>query len=276
MSTITETSTPLGRPPDDAPIGADKAYDLVRSDAAALPAGEVGRVTGHVPTVASTALGAWPNIEAYLGDIAKLHGFDLDALLKLRLYALALVHAHLLTLPMSEAETRLKALLGEAAPLREALLTAAEGLALLGFVDAERVAAIRGGSGHLDTANDLIALAQLFRAGGDELLGKTRVAGSEVERAYELGMQIVEAVGRRRVGTDDEGAASEYEDACARLFRLVVRTYDQGRRALTYLRWSEGDVNELMPSLFVVRRRSRGSSPEAPDGEDPVEPTDAG
>ncbi len=276
MSTTTKPTKRQARLPDEPADEAALAYELARADVTALPADEVGRITAHVPTVASIALGALPNLEAYGEKIAALPDFDLPTLLKLRVYARALLHAHLLTLPSTEAETVLRALLAEAAPLRERLLVSAEALALLDFVDRGRVAAIRSGTGHLDTANDLISLAQLFRAGGDDILGKTRLEEAEVDRAYELGMQLVDALGKRRVGTDGAGAAGEHEEACARLFRLVVRTYDQGRRALTYLRWKEGDVNTLMPSLFT-RRPGRAPAPKGPtdgEGPEPLDPAD--
>ncbi|HEU4410423.1 MAG TPA: hypothetical protein VFS43_34530 [Polyangiaceae bacterium] len=268
-------------PGERAPPEADEAslsYERVEDEVWALPDEEVGRVTAYVPDVVAITLGAQPNVEAHIDEIALLHDFDVDRLRKLPDYARALLHVYLLTIPSSELATRVQTLLAEATPLRERMLVAAEGLALLGFVDPERVSAIRRGTGHLDKANDLIALSQLFQAGGAELLAKTRLDPADVERAYDLGMQLVDALGKQRVGTDGRRQAREYEEATARLFRLVVRTYDQGRRALTYLRWGKGDVNVLMPSLFTRRSRGQGSGGggEAPSdggsgGLDPVE-----
>jgi len=36
---------------------------------------------------------------------------------------------------------------------------------------------------------------------------------------------------------------------------LVVNTYDEVRRAVHYLRWREGDAEEIAPSLYSGRRR---------------------
>lgn len=246
------------------------AYQEVRAELQAMPPEDGGRILVNIPTVVTLVRGSWPNLEAELARIARLPEFNLAALRKLPSYSLALLHVYLLLLPSAEVESRLRTLVAEAGPARERLLVAAEALALLGFVDGERVAAIRRGTGHLDTANDLIALAQLFRAGGDELLGKTKLAWLEVDRAYVLGMELVDALGRRRVGTDGARAGGESEVECAKLFRLVVRTYEQGRRALSYLRWSEGDVNEKMPSLYTRRRRRR--SPDEPAGDEGTPP----
>jgi hypothetical protein len=220
-----------------------------------------------VPTVVSIVVGTWAKLEPLLEPMRReLPYFDHAGLAKLPDYARALQHAYLLTLPSDEGETYLQALLAEATPLRERLLVVAEGLALFGRVDRTRVASIRSGSGRLDTANDLMALEQLFAAGGDELLAKTPLTKAEVERAGELGWQLVGALGKRRVGADGEGDPSEADETCVRLYRLVVRTYDQARRAVGYLRWSEGDASEFAPSLFARRRVGRGPTPEAPDG----------
>ncbi|HEU4534923.1 MAG TPA: hypothetical protein VFS00_12425, partial [Polyangiaceae bacterium] len=69
------------------------------------------------------------------------------------------------------------------------------------------------------------------------------------------------------------GASGTYEQARARAFRLTVRAYESTRAAVAYVRRREGDVDELMPSLFGGRPRRRSApEPEAPV--DPGAPTD--
>jgi hypothetical protein len=260
------------------PREAAAAFERVRADVEALPASEMVRITAHVPTVVSIAIGALPNLEAAREQIARqLPFFDLSELDKLPAYTRALYHAYLLTLPSADAQAGLQTLLTEAAPLRERLLVVAEGLVHFDLADRERVASIRRGNGHLDTANDLVALAHLFQSTDSSVLARTLLTTAEIERASELGWAIVSALGQRRVGTNGAGTPNVYEDACVRLFRLVVRTYDQGRRALAYLRWSEGDLNEKMPSLYS-RSRGRRAVVEvpAPEGEEGPEQGEAG
>jgi hypothetical protein len=260
------------------PREAAAAFEQVRADIEALPPGEMVRITAHVPTVVSIAIGALPNLEAARAQIAKqLPFFDLAELDKLPAYTRALYHAYLLTLPSADAQVTLQTLLAEAAPLRERLLVVAEGLVHFNLADRERVASIRRGTGHLDTANDLVALAHLFQSTDSSVLARTLLTPAEIERASELGWAIVSTLGQRRVGTNGGSAPNVYEDACVRLFRLVVRTYDQGRRALGYLRWNEGDLNEKMPSLYS-RSRARRAVVEvpAPEGEEGPEQGEAG
>jgi hypothetical protein len=59
-----------------------------------------------------------------------------------------------------------------------------------------------------------------------------------------------------------------------RAFTLLVRVYDHMRRGVSYLRWDEGDVDTIAPSLYAgrntARRRSGTDIPTTP--ETPVPP----
>jgi hypothetical protein len=246
-----------------------KAYERVRPELAALSVAEVGRITTGVPVVMQIVCGALPRLEA-LGEAMReaLPRLDHVTLGKLGDYTHALYYTNILAMPSTEGEADLPALLSEASPLRERLLTNAESLTHYGLFDANRVVAIRSGSGHFDTANDLGAIAHLYRAVWAELEGKTPVTKAEIDRAAELSLRIIHSLGRRKAGSDGAGLPSRFEDERARAFRLVVRTYNQARRAVTYLRWDEGDADLIVPSLFAHRRRTRDAEPEAPpDGE---------
>ncbi len=244
------------------------AFHRFRGEMAALPDGELGRITTNVPGAVTTALGAAHNLEAMRDDIARtLPGHDLTPIDNLRGYAHALLFAHIMTLPSAEIETRLQALLAEAATRREHMLGVVEAYAPLGLVDAERVAAIRSGTGYLDTAQDLVSLAQLFHDHEAELAGKTPFTEADVDRAHDLGLELFDLLGRRKVGNDVTAPAGGYEAARLRAFRLLVQAYDSARAAVFYLRWREGDAEQLVPSLFGGRSRRRvEAEPEAPAG----------
>lgn len=245
------------------------AYEQARLDLDAVPAESVGRIIANIPIVVSTVFGALPAIEALGDDIKKLPFVDHALLGKLRGYALTLYYVHILISHAAD-NTQVNALMAEATQLRARLLSSVETLSVCGYVDPAQVAAIRKGSGHLDTANDLVGLEQIFQAGGDAFYGMVPVTRAEVARASELGLQIVAALGRRKVGSEAESTTTRRIDDRARAFRLVVRSYNEARRAVTFLRWNEGDADQLVPSLFAgkPRRRSR------PDDEPSDEPTD--
>ncbi len=258
---------------------AEEAYVRVRPELDAVDDKSLGRITANALTAVLILVGALPNLEALREAIEALPGQAPGAIDKLHDYAHAMMHVHAMGSPGPAAETRLQALLVEAAPLRERLLSTAELSVKFGFFDGDQVAAIRKGSGQVDAANDLLSLARIFRARWAELEGKVPVTTDEVERAGTLGVELLNALGRRKVGSEGARPPREYEQARARLFHLLVRTYDQVQRAVVYLRWDEGDADVVLPSIFQGRPRRRRAaeapSPETPAGPTPAEPTPA-
>jgi hypothetical protein len=260
------------------PDQAEEAYVRVRPELDDDEDDEPGRVTTNVILAVLIVLGALPHLEALRHEMEALPGQSPDLLAKLRDYAYALLHVHAMTLPSSEGETRLQALLAEGAPLRERLLSTAELYAKLGLLDAEPVAAIRKGTGYVDTANDLLALARLFRGHWSALEGKVPVTRDEVERAGTLGVDLLGLLAQRQAGTDGAGSPSAYDVAKGRLFRRLARAHSQARRAVVYLRWNEGDADQLVPSLFQGRPRRRRAveTPAEPPVPAPTAPEEPG
>ncbi|HEU4410909.1 MAG TPA: hypothetical protein VFS43_36995 [Polyangiaceae bacterium] len=256
---------------------AAEAYARARPDLDALRPEEVGRITANIAVVLSIVLGALVHLEALMPIIATLPLLDLATLRKLRDYVYTLYYVDLMALLAAEGAADVPTLLAEATPMRERMLSVAEGMAKYGLVDAERVAAIRSGLGHLDTARDLGALAELFGGLPPEHQARLPVPAAEVDRAAELSLQLLAALGRRHVGSDGAGLPTRYDDDKARAFRLVVRTYDLGRRAVSYVRWHEGDADLLVPSLFSgKRRRSPAADEPGPDGAPTAPPAPEG
>ncbi len=247
------------------------AYARVRPEIEAMPAAGLGRITVAIPAAVLIGLGALPNIEAKKEELrALLPRYDVERAGRLSEYAYAAAYAHYRVMLAAEGDARLRALLDEAGPLRERLLRSAELHAHYGALDPAPVAAIRSGNGHLDTANDLNELAMLFRASKDKLAGQTPVTDDDIARAHELGAQLLDALGRRRVGTDGASTPSREEEERLKAFWLFHGVYEESRRAMTHLRWYEGDADRLVPSLFLGRRRSPAGAPgEAPTPDEP-------
>ncbi|WP_437631636.1 hypothetical protein [Sorangium sp. So ce854] len=265
---------PAPRKPS-APPQAAAAFDRALPEIEALSPDRLISVNLDIPRVVSQVLGVLPGVRALRGDIAEhLPTFDITRLDRLETYALAAWYAHLLSLSSGDVESAVKPLLAEAAPLRENLLGDAEALARRGLLDAATVADIRAGQGHIDMANDLVALSALFSASWPDIAGKTAATEEEVKRAGEIGPQLLAALGVREHGKGP--GPTEAADKRARAFALLVRAYDQIRRAVAFLRWDEGDADEIAPSLYKGRTGRATSSTEttaAPADETPAEPT---
>jgi hypothetical protein len=262
--------TPSGSNGDPAHGNASEAaFGRVLADIEALPVEQLRRINVYVPAAVAVALGVLPKLMGLRDVLRALPGlaasFD-----KLEDYALAALYAHARTLPYGEAETQLRVLVNEAGPLRERLLLSAETLVHFGLFDETHVAAIRRGSGYLNTAQDLAALALLYRASWGTIASKTPVTLPEIERAAQLGPLLVVALGRRQQGTDGVSSPSEAYDQLTRAYTLFFNAYDDCRCGVGFVRRREGDADDFAPALKQTQRRQRNpSGGEAGDDESP-------
>jgi hypothetical protein len=66
---------------------------------------------------------------------------------------------------------------------------------------------------------------------------------------------------------------AETSEARQRAFTLFMTTHDRVRRIVHYLRWNEGDADEVAPSVYAGRKRGKDSDllPEETPDERPEE-----
>lgn len=245
-----------------APPASAEALALLKSEMAALAPANFAVINLDIPQSVAVVLGVVPHLKELRPQIVKaLPQHPIAEFDKLETYALATYHAHILWLPPETSENRVAALLEEATPLRENLLGDAEALARRKLFDSDVVLDIRANQGNIDKANDLVALSALFTTKWDAVKDKTVATPQEVRRAGELGPLLLAALGIR------EHAVALEPDVIAdqrrRAFTLFFRTYDETRRAVGYLRWHEGDAEQLAPSLYKGRGgRAAGTKEE--------------
>lgn len=248
-----------------APPRAAAAFNRIAPELNELSAAALAPNNIDLPRAVALVLGVLPGLAALRPAIVKQLPEHKVALLdKLELYALAAWYAHLIALPESSSGHAVKPLLDEAIALRATLLGEADDLARRGLLDPDAIDDIRAGEGHVDAANDLVALSALFNHSWPEIAGRTRATEEEVRRAGELGPKLLAALGVREHGADTGPA--DAADRRVRAVALFVRAYEQTRRAVTYLRWDEGDAELIAPSLHRRERSARGPSSAPPPG----------
>lgn len=243
---------------------APAAFALVRSEIEAIPISALAWTNLDTAQAARRGLAVAERIEPLLLALAELPDFDFRAVSNLRCYALAVLHTlDLVTEGGQAAAAKLATLLEEAAPVRELLLHTAETLALAGYVSRERVAAIRSGKGHADTAGDLQTLGRLYLELWDRVRDKVPVTRAMVERAITLSAELSAALGLRELDDDDPlDETVEPSQLHAQAYTLFTRAYHECRRGVSYLRWHHGDAPALVPSLYVRRPRRSGAADE--------------
>jgi hypothetical protein len=144
------------------------------------------------------------------------------------------------------------------------LLSDATALAKRGVLDAQKLRELKGGPGYKNIAFDLLTLVAMFRDKWSVLEGKTLIQPKELKDAQMLADRLISAVGER----EQTPAQAIEAERRQRAFSLFVKAYDQARRAISYLRWEQGDVDSIAPSLYSgrgnVKRRAEVIEAPAP------------
>jgi hypothetical protein len=157
------------------------------------------------------------------------------------------------------------------------VLLDAESLVLRGHLPAETLSNAKNTHGYEAASNSALVLASVLRRHWAKISGNTPISTGDLAELQKLGERLSDGISNR----DQAGLRSEAADLRARALSDVFRIYDQLRRMTTYLRWREGDVDALIPSLYAGRGgRKRMSDagdwepmPEAPTPiEEPTSP----
>lgn len=250
---------------------APAAFASILPEIEAVPASAIRRNNLDMPRAARRGLAVSERLVPLISELIALPDLDAHAVTSLRTRALAVIHANeLVQEGRASTMAHLSVLLTEATPMREIMLTSAEALAIAGYVATERVAAIRRGKGHADTAADIQALGRLYRELWDHVHDKVPVTRKMVERSIILSAELQAALGIREIDEEDpliEPAGPEYVRAQA--FVLFTRAYEECRRGVSYLRWHEGDVGAIVPSLYQRRGRTGARAVEEMEMEEP-------
>ncbi len=265
-----ETNVAVDRPGAIAP--AEEAYTLLSPRYGELKPADFAKMNLDVPRAVSLVLGSLPRIELLIADMEEaLKKPPTKQIKELKSLALGAWYAHLLDTPTTSESEKGK-LLEEGSKLRVRLLNAAAALADAGLFDPKVVENIRKGSGNIDKANDLVALAALFTQNWVAIESKTAITAQQVEQAATIGPALLVSLSERPLMK--QGATSETR---VRAFTLLNTSYDAIRRAVDYVRWDEGDAELIAPSLYTKGKRKRGANEEGGDEEEPVdEGTDEG
>ncbi len=242
------------------------ALARVKPEMDALKPEQLLQVNVDLREATSLVLGNLPEIRALRADIAKaMPGFDLDRFDKMEAYTLALIESNAGFKVATEPTDTLDRLVPEGERVRELLLAEAKALELRGVFDPKKLREVEGALGRKNVASDLMLLSKAFETSWAALEGKTRVTREELDDAYKLGLHIMRLVGVREQGARAIGAAT---DERLRAYTLFVSAYDDVRRAVSFLRWKDGDADEIAPSLHSGRGAKRkGSDAPEPGGD---------
>ena len=234
------------------------AFEATAAARAALAQDELLPINLDVRIALTTVLGVLPRLLGLRDAIAEsLPTFDATPLDALGDYAEALAYAQSGFLAASGPEKALPALAARASQIRAQLTSDAAALAQRGLLDGRRLSELKGTTGYLNIASDVGVLVRILRERWRDIDHKSAIEPQELDEAEQMFERMTTAYAAR--ASRPLTVAAALEDR-RRAYTLLVRAYDQARRAVTYLRWTEGDADAIAPSLWAGRGRRRARS----------------
>jgi hypothetical protein len=150
-------------------------------------------------------------------------------------------------------------LVSKVSAYRDNLASDAQALVQRGVIGAETLAGLKGAIGYKNVVSDVLTLTTLFRSNWQKISGRTCVTLAELDEAdVALDALITDLGLREQTPASKEASALERQQS----YTLFVNTYDQVRRAVSFVRWNEDDADEIAPSLFGGKKRKTGTDTE--------------
>lgn len=245
----------------------------------ALPEDQLEEVNFDIPTGTVKMLAAIPRLRTLRAQLVeRLLKHDMAAFDEFEGYTRALLHAHSEKLATQLAKSpELEKHCKEGIALRQTLTKDCESLVAHDLLDKGALDTISNEIGAHSIATDLLTFATILHNAWPKLAGQTHLKAEWVAHVEATANKIFALLGAP-TGDSANDPASVLR---RRAFTLFMRTYRETKRAVTYLRWYEDDVEDYCPSLWPGRRgkRSEGEAKPAeptPPVADPVVPVPAG
>lgn len=196
-------------------------------------------------------------IERELPVFEMRHLERLDTYCGAALYADALVRA---IVPEASAA----GLLSTASALSKKFGNAARSLADEGLFPIEVLEEIERGVGTRDTADDLRTYAATVSKNWEAIKGNTVLKEHDLSEAVRLANELLAYMERK----DRPATPSELHMERRKSLLLALDSYEHVRRAVGWLRWFEGDADEIAPSaMSSIGGRPSGKRAASEEGE---------
>ncbi len=248
-----------------------QAFEAVRPDLARFSPDDLTHINIDVPAVVKTVRGAVENIKPHKAQAATIPWFDATLFDNLEMYANALAYAHAQYRAATAPPERIDELVQGLTSMRELLLSDLQALSFRGIVDAAALAQVKRGGTQNSLAHDVVLLASLARRALSSSAARTLLTLEEIVGAEQLGDQLVKALG---VKEQTKQVATVENDHRKRAYTLLVRSYNEVRRVISFLRWHDGDAEDIAPSLHTAGRAARrGDEEVAAEPEPAAAPT---
>jgi hypothetical protein len=241
--------------------GAD-CFERMKPKYLALLPADLRPVNLDVHDTCTIILGTLPKVREYRERAARLTEFDISSFDDLTDGCFALEHTHSNYQIALRPNDGLDDLNAEAEQTHDRFLADLEGLSVNGCIDSGSLQGVTGVRGYVRTAADLRRMVEAYRKHWNQLQGKTCRTQDELARAEAVANRMIRLTGER---DHSEKRAREWSELRTRAFSLLLRHYENVRRAIAFFRWFEDDLEKIAPSLWTGRGKRKKVPARAPN-----------
>lgn len=237
------------------------ALDAKRDQLADMPEEQVlQNLRLDASVAAGIAIGSYPRIAQHRDEIVAQFGdAGAEAVDDLPVVALATEQAQI-ELAASEDDSDLREMARDLDDEHQLLLTDLDALANRKLVERSRIDAGRATQGYRALVTSTLVLVTLLRSVWSNVESKTPLTRADLDRIEIKAQRMLKRLHER----EQRSTRMPELDTRARALTLLVRTYGEVRRMLTYVRWEQQDADDIAPSLYSGRRSKGGAKETEP------------
>jgi hypothetical protein len=243
--------------PPDVPSGAlqpsdfERAFAEVEAEIQAVPTEQLVHITVDVRLVAVNTVARLPLIKTLSAQLTEhLPQFDVGSIDRVGTYALAAAHAYIRHQMSVASPAEIAKLAARATERRALLLADVNALVAHGVIDGAPLAELSGTVGYRNVAYDLLILRNMLADAWPKIEDGTLISAADLEEDAATASRLLMAAGAKSVLPVEPSETARIRDQA---FALFVRKYDEVRRAVSFVRWGQGDADEYAPSLYAGR-----------------------
>lgn len=238
-----------------------QAYEQSLARARSLPKETLKRVTVESRLAYVNALDGHARIAPRLDDVRALPGADIEAIIRVKVYAAALLYAERILSIIVPIKNDFAQRMARARQLRQLFLLQAQAAAVLGLVPEAVVERIYAGRGSIDIVEDIVALVALFRRHDDVLAGRTLATPELLDEGERLaaGLQAeLRPVSAKPKAKSIDEELAEATDIRNRMWTLLHSSYAELQRVAAFL--GVADVPTLQSRKALKKKAAKAAA----------------
>lgn len=212
---------------------------------------------------AAVAEGTAKKLLPYRDAIAARFGEDAAVLVDELLTTARATKQADIELTLAEPSADMSELAKDVSHVYSMLMADATSLSKRRLLDGTRLEKARSIKGYRALLTSTLLLIALLREEWPKIEGRAILSLEELDYAEAVALRLSTALTDRDQNVDGVPA----RELRARALSKLVRDYRQLHRMMQYLRYDHGDVDEIIPSFWATRGRTRRTEQEEPIGE---------